>query len=190
MSDDLDKLLAALRRACKPGTWSSGVNLVRADGVTLESRNEEEIVLRVRAQGRAVPAQVVLYPTCDEWDCDCPGRLRPCEHLAAAAIALTQEGGPKEEAKPVQSSQATWARVEYRFTSVEAGLSLRRFIRQADGTTTPLEGTLSSLLSKPALAKQLQAEQWDIQADRLLEMGSRGVLSPGKMDALVKVLDG
>jgi len=77
MPPELPKLLASLRRACKAGVWSSGVNLVRAGAVTVESRNDEEIVLRVRAQGRAVPAQVVLYPGEDEWDCDCPGRLRP-----------------------------------------------------------------------------------------------------------------
>jgi hypothetical protein len=53
------------------------VNLVRAGAVAVESRDDEEIVLRVRAQGRAVPAQVVLYPGEDEWDCDCPGRQRP-----------------------------------------------------------------------------------------------------------------
>ena len=93
MASDLEKTLASLRRACKPGLWSSGVNLVRAGAVTVESRSPEEVVLRVRAQGRVVPAQAVIYPDQDEWDCDCGGRVRPCEHLAAAAIALAQAEG-------------------------------------------------------------------------------------------------
>jgi hypothetical protein len=153
MATDLAKILASLRRACKPGVWSSGVNLVRAGAVTVESRNDEEIVLRVRAQGRAVPAQVVLYPTEDEWDCDCPGRLRPCDHLAASAIALGQaEGEGAAEAKPVQVAAEVWARVAYRFTQVEGGLTVRRFIVRADGLGGPTKRApckSSSAICKP-----------------------------------------
>jgi superfamily II DNA or RNA helicase len=167
------------------------VNLVRAGAVTVESRSDEEIVLRVRAQGRAVPAQVVLYPGEDEWDCDCPGRQRPCEHLAAAGIALSQEeAGGSAEAKPVQSSAETWARVAYRFAQVDGGLTLRRFVMRADGSETPLDGTLSALLSRPAEARDVQVEQCDLQADRLLESAARATLPPSKLDALIRVLVG
>ncbi len=190
MPSPLDKVLASLRRACKSGVWSSGVNLVRAGAVTVESRNDEEVVLRVRAQGRAVPAQVVLYPTEDEWDCDCPGRMRPCEHLAASAIALAQaEGEGGGEAKPLPTAEI-WSRVGYRFSQVEGGLTLRRTIVRGDGSETPLDGTLSGLLSRPAEARSLQVEQFDLQADRLLETGARAVLPPSKLDALIRVLLG
>jgi superfamily II DNA or RNA helicase len=190
MPSPLDKVLASLRRACKAGVWSSGVNLVRVGAVTVESRDDEEVVLRVRAQGRAVPAQVVIYPTEDEWDCDCPGRMRPCEHLAAAAIALAQaEGEGGTEGKPIPTA-ASWAKVSYRFSQVEGGVTLRRTIVRADGSETPLDGTLSALLSRPAEARSLQVEQFDLQADRLLETGARGVLPPSKLDALIRVLLG
>jgi superfamily II DNA or RNA helicase len=167
------------------------VNLVRAEAVTVESRGDEEIVLRVRAQGRAVPAQVVLYPMEDEWDCDCPGRQRPCEHLAAAGIALSQEEADgTAEAKPVQTTAETWARVAYRFAQVDGGLTLRRFVVRADGSETPLDGTLSALLSRPAEARDVQVEQCDLQADRLLESAARATLPPSKLDALIRVLVG
>jgi hypothetical protein len=186
----LDKTLASLRRACKAGVWSSGVNLVRAGAVAVESQTDEEVVLRVRAQGRAVPAEVVIYPSEDEWDCDCPVRMRPCEHLAAAAIALAQaEGDGGGEAKPVPTA-AVWSRVAYRFSQVEGGLTLRRTIVAGDGSETPLGGTLSALLSRPAEARSLQVEQFDLQADRLLETGARAALPPSKLDALIRVLEG
>lgn len=196
MSAQLQKLLAALRRACKPGVWSSGVNLVRAGAVAVESRNDEEIVLRVRAHGQAVPPSVVLYPGEDEWDCDCSGRMRPCEHLAAAAVALSQDQIARaaetgtSEAKPVPKAEETWARLVYRFSQAEGGLQLRRAIVHADGSETALSGTLSALLSRPAEARTLQVEQYDLQADRLLESGGRSVLPPSKVDALVRVLVG
>jgi superfamily II DNA or RNA helicase len=189
MDTEIAKLAASLRRACKAGVWSAGVNLVRAGAVTVESQNDEEIVLRVRAQGRAVPAQVVLYPGQDEWECDCPGRMRPCEHLAASAIALSQVDGDGE-AKPMQISAEVWARVAYRFAQVEGGLTLRRFIVRADGSEALLDGTLSALLSRPAEARTLQIEQCDLQADRLLETGARATLPPSKLDALIRVLLG
>ena len=191
MPTEIAKLTASLRRACKPGVWSAGVNLVRAGAVTVESQSDEEIVLRVRAQGRAVAAQVVLYPGQDEWECDCPGRMRPCDHLAASAIALSQaEGEGTGEAKPVQISAEVWARVAYRFAQVEGGLTLRRFIVRGDGGETLLDGTLSALLARPSEAKSLQIEQWDLQADRLLETGARATLPPTKLDALIRVLQG
>jgi len=187
----LIKLIASLRRACKSGVWSAGVNLVRAGAVTVESRSDEEIVLRVRAQGRAVPAQVVLYPGEDEWDCDCPGRMRPCEHLAAAGIALGQaEGDGQGEAKPVQTAAEVWSRVVYRFAQVDGGLTLRRFIVRADGGESLLEGTLSALLGRPTETRNLQVEQCDLQADRLLESAARAILPPSKLDALIRVLVG
>jgi superfamily II DNA or RNA helicase len=132
----------------------------------------------------------VLYPGEDEWDCDCPGRLRPCEHLAAAAIALSQEGNELSAQSPVKATNETWSRVVYRFSQGEGGLVVRRFLLRADGVESPLEGTLSALLSRPSEARLLQAEQWDLQADRLLETSSRGVLPTTKLDALIKVLAG
>ena len=193
MPDQLTKLLASLRRSCKSGLWSSGVNLVRAGAVAVESRNDEEIVLRVRSPGRAVAPTVVLYPGENEWDCDCPGRVRPCEHLAAAAIALGQGDaatGGDAETRPLPKSEEAWARIAYRFAQVPGGLHLRRFVVRSDGSETPLAGTLSALLSRPEQARSLQVEQYDLQADRILESGSRATLSPPKLDALVRTLVG
>ena len=185
-------IVASLRRACKPGVWSAGVNLVRAGAVAVESESEEEIVLRVRAAGRAVPAQVAIYPELDDWDCDCPGRQRPCEHLAAAAIALGQAGQSESSggASALKASTELWARVAYRFGQADGGLVLRRFVVRADGSEAALEGTLSALLGRPAEARSLQVEQCDLQADRLLESSARAVLPPSKLDALIAVLTG
>jgi superfamily II DNA or RNA helicase len=185
--NDVEGLLAAIRRKCKPALWSQGVNLVRAGSVAVDSRDADEIVLRVRAQGRPVAPTVVLYPGEREWDCDCEGRVMPCEHIAAAAIALGQDEAGAAPAPPVAS---TWGRVVYRFSRAGDGLKLARFIARGDGAETPLAGTLSGLLSQPALANTVQPEQHDLQADLLLELGTRAVLPPSKLDALLRVLVG
>ena len=78
MPAPLETLIALIRKRCKPALWSQGVTMARAGGVAVESSTADEIVLRVRAPGKIVPATAVLYPTGWEWECDCPSRMSPC----------------------------------------------------------------------------------------------------------------
>src|SRR5512138_2548733 len=126
----LAALIASVRRRCKPGLWSQGVQLARAGAVTVESRTPEEIVLRVRSPGRIVAPTAVFYPTENETECDCPSRMNPCEHVAAAAIALADApGDTAAEETPGAAGVAgaqrqVPARLGYRFTRVDGGLRL------------------------------------------------------------------
>jgi superfamily II DNA or RNA helicase len=192
---DAAPLLATIRKRCKSGLWSQGVTLARAGAVAIESRNAEEIVLRVRAPGRLVPATVVLYPTENEFECDCPSRVSPCEHVAAAAIVLGEakaEGAADGPAAPLAVT-ALGARVGYRFTRQSEGLRLARVLIAADGAETPLDGSLQARLASPAQAAGLQVEEADLRADSLLEIGGGGtrvVLSPTKLEGLLQILAG
>ncbi len=184
----LDKVIASIRRRCKPGLWSKGVTLARAGAVAVESRGDEEIVLRVRAPGRVVAPAVVIYPTENEWECNCPSAISPCEHVAAAAIVL---GGGDEAAVPAPA--ALGARVGYRFAREASGLKLGRVLIAADGAETPLDGRLRSRLANPDQAAGLMVEETDLRADDLLSMsggGGRGALVPSRLEALMGILAG
>src|SRR5438552_10438146 len=87
------RLVDAIRKAAAAGIWSAGVKLARASAAAIESEDAEEMVLRVRAPGRPVAPTVVLYPGELDWDCDCAGRVRPCDHIVAAALTLAEGGG-------------------------------------------------------------------------------------------------
>jgi superfamily II DNA or RNA helicase len=195
VSSPLDALLTSIRKRSKPALWSQGVTLARAGAVAVESRTDEEIVLRVRAPGRVVPPTVVLYPTENEWECDCPSRVSPCEHVSAAAIVLgeARSDGPQAASdggdRPAPAA-TLGARVGYRFARGEGSLRLGRALIAADGAETPLGGTLRAQLADPARASGLQLEEADLRADALLETGARGPLAPGKLDALLQVLAG
>lgn len=180
------QLLEAVRKAARPGIWSTGVNLSRSGAVALQAQTAQELELRVRAPGRSVPLTVTLYPQDEAWECDCPGRVDPCEHVVAAAISVQQ--AERQEA-PLQAAASRWARVVYRFTRVDGGLQLERALVHADGREEPLEGTLSALLARPAQAATLQVEQADLNADRLLERRTRGALPPERLEALLRVLE-
>jgi superfamily II DNA or RNA helicase len=169
----------AVRKEAKPGLWSLGVKLARDGAVVEESRTASEVVLRVKSPGRTVAWTVVLYPNDLAWECNCPAHFDPCEHVVAGALALQQP----------QSQERKWARVMYRFARTDGGLQLRRAIGNADGSESPLEGSLAALLSSPAEKARLQIEQHDLQCDRLLERPVRTALPPERLEALLSALE-
>jgi hypothetical protein len=200
------KLAEAVRRSAKAGTWSAAVKLARAGAVAVESSDDDEIVARVRTPGRAVAPTVVLYPGENEWDCDCGGRVTPCEHVAAAAIALAQApeaaedssgtapadappDAPSAAPRPKATPARVWGRIIYRLTRAEGGLRVARAV-VSDGRETPLASTLSALLSRPADAETVSPEEVDLRADQLLGPGSRAAIPATKLDALLRLLAG
>jgi hypothetical protein len=181
------------------------VKLARAAAVLVASQDEEEIVARVRSPGRTVAPTVVLYPGEREWDCDCGGRVSPCEHVAATAISLLQptqptqptddgaeaasaEGPPAGQPAP-RAPARVWGRIIYRLARAEGGLRVTRAV-VSDGKETPLASTLSALLSRPADAATVSPEEVDLRADQLLGPGSRAALPVTKLDALLRMLAG
>lgn len=179
-------LLEAIRAEAKPGIWTSGVTLARNGAVALQAQSDSEVELRVRSPGRPVALTVVLYPNDGAWECDCPGRVDPCEHVVAAAIALQKADSAESK---LATTSAKWTRVVYRFTRAEGGgLRISRALVEADGTERPLEPGLMALMAKPAQAARLQVEKHDLVADRLLEKPTRVALPPEKLDALLQIL--
>jgi superfamily II DNA or RNA helicase len=169
-----DALHDAIHDEAKPGLWSAGVKLARSGNVAVESRTAAEIVFRVKAPGRPVPRQVVLYPGDVAWECNCDGPVDPCEHICAAAIALKTQG------EELQTSEQKWLHVVYRFTRTPKGLELAR---QLDGRE------LSSLAADP-LKSRTQLEQYDLAVDRILSGRRISVLSPDLLRSLLVALTG
>jgi len=191
----LAALIASVRRRCKPGLWSQGVTLARNGAVTVESRTAEEIVLRVRSPGRVVAPTAVLYPTENETECDCPSRVSPCEHVAAAVIALSaaEAGEAGGESAPAAVQRPARARVGYRFERVDGGLRLTRVLIAGDGTEEALATELTAVIADPARAAQVQIEEVDLQVDRLLGAGAAArkvAMQPTKVLALMGIMAG
>ncbi|HYO66679.1 MAG TPA: helicase, partial [Archangium sp.] len=206
------ELLDAVREEARPDTWSAGMGLARAGAVSVQSVGQEEAVLRVRATGRPAPLTTVLYPEDEIWECDCRGRVDPCEHVVAAAIILHQsvsqrapaqraparpmspsrpapvqapvaQGGPRPAAAPKSE------RMVYRFKRVDGGLQLERLLVRPDNTARLLARSLASVLANPVEAARIQVEPCDLLADKLLLKPTRGALPPERLEALLRVLE-
>jgi superfamily II DNA or RNA helicase len=109
LPSSLDDLLAAVREACRPGIWSQGVKLAREGAVFDRRVQGDAVTARVRAPGAAVAPTVTLYPEDREWTCDCGGKVDPCAHVAAAAIAAAP--APASASAPASVSASAPASV-------------------------------------------------------------------------------
>jgi superfamily II DNA or RNA helicase len=218
MTAPLDDLLAAVRKACLPGLWSLGVKLAREGAVFGHSARDGAISLRVQTPGAAVAPTVTLYPADIEWSCDCGGRVDPCAHVAAAAIAAAQgttapaKGG--EQAAPVPAKggeQAAFApapakggeqaapapapaalRLRYRLARKDGALRLERWVVQPDGREEPLRGALAAHgrgASAPPGAS-IRPTHEDLTLDRLVGTRQFGYFPPDRIAEVFGALAG
>ncbi|MBL8914283.1 MAG: DEAD/DEAH box helicase [Archangium sp.] len=173
-------LLDAIRAEAKPALWANGVKLARANAAALEKiQGQNEHVFRVKPTGKPVALTVYLTPD-DAWECSCDSAFDPCEHVVAAAITLAQ-GVTKTAAQ-------TWTRLVYRFVKVEGGLTVTRELLHADGRVEPLPASLQSMMANGQTAN-LQVENGDLLADRVLERPWRGALTPERLEGLLGLLE-
>jgi hypothetical protein len=112
MSDAIQELFEALRSACSSGTWSRGVELVRADAVTGEADEGDEISLRVSTRGGLICPTVILMPGDAEWECDTararrtPASTRPPPSSRCARPGARAPACPARHAAPGASAIA------------------------------------------------------------------------------------
>ncbi len=164
-------MLEAVRKATLPAIWSQGVKLARDRAVTRHSSSDGEIVLRVRAPGHAVAPTVTLYAGggAAEWSCDCGGKVDPCAHVAAAAIAAAQAPGDAaagDEAPVPPPEAAPSAKLVYRLARDGNLMTLARFIVRPGGTE---ERVVSLEPQGPrGKAAEIGATHDDIRVDRIL----------------------
>ncbi len=167
----MKSLLEAVRKKCPSGLWSQGVKLAREGAVLVEARSASEITARVRAPRFAIPPTVTLYPEDDEWSCDCAGKIDPCEHVAAAAIALSQD-----QVAPAPPR----AQLGYRLVRRDKTLYLSRVIGEQ-----PLKGPLAG-----EITKGLVASHDDLALDRVLGPGQQVFLPVARMPEILGKLTG
>jgi superfamily II DNA or RNA helicase len=174
----MQRLLEAVRKASLSATWSQGVKLARENAVARASSGKGEMTLRVRAPGHAIAPTVTLYLEDSEWSCDCAGRVDPCAHVVAAAIAgasVESVGGglavAPEEAR---------TRLIYRLGTKGRALAIARFVVHGDGREERLTTALSSDVARARLPPGLTPTHDDLRVDRILGTPAREVVPPAR----------
>jgi superfamily II DNA or RNA helicase len=176
-----------VQKACLPGVWSKGVALARDGAVIEDSRDEEEIRLRVKVAGRPVSPRVTLWPGDEDWFCDCGDRNELCMHIAAAVVALknglaqsSAESGDSESSKARTSA----AGIEYRFRREDGALALDRWIVKggSENGREVISGSLVSFAGGVAsgriAAPAVPATREDFAIDQLLAPAGQAPSGP------------
>lgn len=184
------ELLAAVREACSPDVWSRGVELARAGRVHGESVTDEEVRLRIAIDGALVSPAVVLWPSEQDWFCDCSAGGDVCEHIAAGVIALRRASQSGQSLPTPRQGGA--GRLSYRFTRTPQGLSFDRFVVLGDKAER-LPSTLAAVVSGRVSGPKFAATQVDLAVEAALTQRLSGVLpwqSAGRLfDALAQASD-
>lgn len=185
-------MLDAVRKACLPAIWSQGVKLAREGAVSRVSEAKGEMTFRVRASTHPVAPTVTLYLDDEEWSCDCGGKVDPCAHVAAAAIAVSQgtvESG-SSSADTAAALPALAAHVGYRLGSRDGRLTLARVIVRGDGPSRreePFKGSLASDVVRVKMP-DLAPTHDDIRIDRIVSSTSRDVIPLERMSDVLDAL--
>ncbi len=174
-------LFEAVRASSSRRAWSRGVELARAGAVSATSGGGSEILARVATPGRVVAASVALRPDEALWDCDCRGQEDPCEHVAAAVIALRRA---LDSGGDLPSGPAAGGPLGYRLRRAAGGLHFERVVVEPAGELE-LRSTLAALADRRVPGPRCAASEADVEVERALGPTLRGVLGPGLLRRLL-----
>ncbi|MBY0399039.1 SWIM zinc finger family protein, partial [Myxococcota bacterium] len=160
----LTTLIDAVQADCDRTVWSRGVELARGENVHVESRDEREIVLRVVGKAGRMAPQVTLHLADEAWECSCASVDDPCEHVAAAAIALrrAQKTGT---ALPDQSQRM--GRLVYLLRDQGGALVLERAV-EFEGKRTPLPARLTAVAAGRGSGPEFVTTAADLSIEKAL----------------------
>lgn len=182
----MKELFEEIRNAASKAVWSRGVELSRGDGVVGHGKMADEISLRVSVPGNAVARKVVLWPNDIDWSCDCKGKDDPCEHVAAAVIAV-RRAGERGEVLP-EAQGAPTARIGYQFKLGPNGIEFFRTLQVSESVEERLRLSLVSLVGQPERGFRVVPTSVDLAIEVALGMEREGAFSQRKWLNLAKHL--
>jgi superfamily II DNA or RNA helicase len=148
--------------------------------------NDKEVALRVATPGRAVAHRVLLWPQDTDWNCDCKSLEDPCEHVAAAIIAV-RRAHEKGEALP-QGDSSSVATIGYRLIVRDGALDFFRTTQIGQDPEERLVMSLVALATQSSHRLKVAPTKTDMAIELALGQEKEGIFSPKKWSVLAKHL--
>ena len=164
--------------------------MARAAAVVAERERGPELLLKVNVAARTVAPTVTLWPEEEDYACDCRG-ADPCEHVAAALIALRralQQGQSLLQGRGVGAP----GRVAYRLSREGHALALMRVRTGSEQDDAPFSGSLVELKERDEArgGRGLTVSRADLAVEVALGASRNGgVLSPAILAAVLEAMD-
>jgi len=179
--------MTRVRKSCQPGVWSEAMAMSKSYEIIVDSSSDEEIIFRIRLPHHVLSPKVSLWPSEDDWFCDCKSSKDPCPHVAACVIFASEKKTVAKKTKPEQV-----AVLSYRFTTVESKLYFDRYIIGIKETRLPdsLISFVGGIDSGRIKHFPVSATKADFAVDMALGPTKRGILDRPTLFQVIKVLDG
>ncbi|HTQ47848.1 MAG TPA: SNF2-related protein, partial [Polyangiaceae bacterium] len=155
------------------------MKLARDAAVSGGPATPDELTFRVRAPGHAIALTVTLYVEGPEWTCDCEGRVDPCAHVAAAAIAAAQAAERGESLATAPTAKS--ARLVYRLGTKNQLLTVARVLVHGDGREERLADSIASSVARGRTPDGWTPAHEDLHVERILGTPAREVVQPGRI---------
>ncbi|MBW2423355.1 MAG: DEAD/DEAH box helicase [Deltaproteobacteria bacterium] len=182
----MQSIFEAIQEACPRSLWSRGVELARADAVSIEEERDDEIGLRVVTRKGLVAPLVTLHPEDEDWQCSCSSPEEACEHAAAGVIALRRA---RKSGDALPSRGRERGQIVYELTERDGSLALSRSI-ESEGQRTPLRGSLTDVAAGRVTGPEFVATPLDLDIDRSLSARARGASGPPPLGPFLERLAG
>ncbi len=179
------EFMKTVRGASSKAVWSRGVELSRADAVSLEAESGNEVNLRVVTRGGLIAPTVTLYVVDEEWECSCSSEDDPCEHVAAATIALAQA---RKQGKSLARMGEANGSLRYCLTRNRPGLAIEREIVTGNDRFL-LESSLDAIARGRVDGPKFIASPADLAVERVLGPNRRGPIPAGILSSLFEALE-
>ncbi|HYC56855.1 MAG TPA: DEAD/DEAH box helicase [Candidatus Binatia bacterium] len=176
-------LQEAVRAGCPVGLWTRGQALARDGAVHGQSRAKDDWCFLVHGSARAAAATVHLYPADDDWDCDCEGQFRACEHVAACVAAVSASA---DAADALFQKSAASAVLRYRFERSGGGVIVRRLLCAEGVEPVMVRGPLLEAIARSGIS--MAATQGDLDVDRRLAREPDAPLDFGRAVFVLRAL--
>ena len=161
-------LLVTIRDAASRNVWAHGQALHRQQRVLIDAASADTEIFRVVRPGQIIAARVSLWPSRDDWLCDCEDAEDPCSHVVAAVLHREQQGQETERSPSAAKRALPW-RVAYRFVRQQDALHFSRELFRENERKS-----LSQSLFDQTLSSLVASTKQDIDAEQALVGRLRG----------------
>ncbi|MCB9228544.1 MAG: DEAD/DEAH box helicase [Deltaproteobacteria bacterium] len=176
----MQELFVAIRSSATSAIWSGAVRITRTGKLQQESSSAEgELKISVTPSGQSITLQVRLWPDEEDWNCDCGSTDDPCEHVAAAIIAL-KAATDKGEQLPSAEDSSDQGEIRYCFHRKNQSLSFSRIFFQS-GEGQLLQLSLASLSSGRVQGPKVRPTREDMTVDHLIDNHRHGGVLPTEL---------
>lgn len=180
----MKEFVDSVRAASSKLVWSRGVELCRAGAARGVTEIDNEVTLEVSTRRGMISYTIVLHLDDNEWECNCRAIEDPCEHVAAACIALNQA---RKAGDRLPDPSEIVGSIRYQLKRGKPSLTIEREIIHKDGVHH-LTSSLDAVASGRVPGPQFAASQGDLAAERALGTRRRGTIPPGVLPGLFKAL--